>query len=283
MALVQVLFNALLHAIVLARHLWGRRILLAARMGKHGTCISTLATSCYSSYTTGDEAVDFFVRTVALFKTLPTYTWLSNAGITPSSSKTYTLSALQAAIKSAFGQQVYFGCDGSTLNEIWYYHNTKGNIASGTFIPVAPVDTSTCPSSGIQYLPKGSSSGGGGGGGSGSGPSSGDKGTLVISTGTGCVLSAGTWSTQTCATFTATASGSGFTLKSSKGNCGVSSGSFTCGSGVTATVFTFSGADLAYSGSTAFSANSVPSGTTQVTILSGSSGSQDFQIEWSAS
>lgn len=40
----------------------------------HGTCYSTLEPSCYTDYTTGDEAVDFFVATVNLFKTLPTYT-----------------------------------------------------------------------------------------------------------------------------------------------------------------------------------------------------------------
>jgi ribonuclease T2 len=39
----------------------------------HGTCYSTLEPSCYSDYSTGDEAVDFFVATVGLFKTLPTY------------------------------------------------------------------------------------------------------------------------------------------------------------------------------------------------------------------
>ena len=42
--------------------------------GTHGTCISTLDTDCYTSYTTGQEAVDFFVTVVDLFKTLPTYT-----------------------------------------------------------------------------------------------------------------------------------------------------------------------------------------------------------------
>lgn len=40
----------------------------------HGTCISTLKPSCYTDYSTGDEAVDFFVTTVDLFQTLPTYT-----------------------------------------------------------------------------------------------------------------------------------------------------------------------------------------------------------------
>lgn len=40
----------------------------------HGTCISTLSPSCYTGYTAGEEAVDFFTATVSLFKTLPTYT-----------------------------------------------------------------------------------------------------------------------------------------------------------------------------------------------------------------
>jgi hypothetical protein len=53
----------------------------------------------------------------------------------------------------------------------------------------------------------------------------------------GALLSAGTLSVQTPATYTATTSGSGFTLTTSKGNCGISGGQFTCGSGVTATVF----------------------------------------------
>lgn len=73
--------------------------------------MSTLDPSCYGDgYTTGEEAVDFFVRFVSLFQTLPTHTvsplllssmnrkcllltkvpkkWLSNAGITPSDTQT---------------------------------------------------------------------------------------------------------------------------------------------------------------------------------------------------
>jgi ribonuclease T2 len=40
----------------------------------HGTCISTLNPSCYTTYSTGEEAVDFFTTAVDLFQTLPTYT-----------------------------------------------------------------------------------------------------------------------------------------------------------------------------------------------------------------
>ena len=36
---------------------------------KHGTCINTLAPSCYGdAYTAGAEVVDFFTRAVAVFK-----------------------------------------------------------------------------------------------------------------------------------------------------------------------------------------------------------------------
>jgi ribonuclease T2 len=40
----------------------------------HGTCISTLKPDCYTGYTAGEEAVDFFTKVVSLFQTLPTYT-----------------------------------------------------------------------------------------------------------------------------------------------------------------------------------------------------------------
>lgn len=39
----------------------------------HGTCVNTIDPSCYSDYSTGDEAVDFFQQVVDLFKTLDTY------------------------------------------------------------------------------------------------------------------------------------------------------------------------------------------------------------------
>lgn len=41
---------------------------------KHGTCISTLKPSCYTSYTAKQELIDYFQKVVDLFKTLPSYT-----------------------------------------------------------------------------------------------------------------------------------------------------------------------------------------------------------------
>lgn len=50
-------------------------------------------------------------------------------------------------------------------------------------------------------------------------------------------MTGGTWSTQTPATYTLSGSSSSFTMSTSKGNCGVSSGQLTCGSGVSSSTF----------------------------------------------
>lgn len=68
------------------------------------------------------------------------------------------------------------------------------------------------------------------------------KAQLVASS-TGGLLTAGTWSVQTLATYTLTGSTSSFTMSTSKGKCAVQSGQLTCGSGVsTASSFSAVGA-----------------------------------------
>ncbi|KIN04861.1 hypothetical protein OIDMADRAFT_192336 [Oidiodendron maius Zn] len=248
---------------------------------KHGTCISTLDPSCYTSYTPTQEVPDFFQKAVDLFKTLDSYQILSNGGIVPSTTKTYTSAQIQAAFtQSSFGFPATIQCSSGALDEIWYSFNVRGSVQSGTFVPVAPSgSTSNCPSTGIKYLPK---SGSPAPTTTGSQPTTtATKTGSTSSTGTttsylnaytggsqtGCLISAGTWYTSgTCATYTATPSGSGFTLKSSKGSCGISNFAFTCGSGVSGTVFSASNGELAYDGNTNFYASAVPSGQTQETV-----------------
>lgn len=269
--------------------------------GKHGTCISTLKPSCYTNYQPTQEAVDFFVRAVGLFQTLPSYSWLSAAGIVPSSTATYTLSAIQAALTAHFGYAVTINCNSNKeLNELWYHYNVQGSVQSGTFQPTTPVGSgSTCPSTGIKYLPKP--------GGTPTTTTTGAPGTTLTTstaastaTGTvlsgkgylnvvsggsqnGCLISAGTWyTTGTCATFTATASGSGFTLASSKGKCAISNNALTCSSSVTtATVFAYDGTYLTYGGSSAFYTASVPTGSTQATVYI-TSKAVSLKITWQA-
>lgn len=191
---------------------------------KHGTCISTLAPSCYKSYNPTEEVPDFFNRTVSLFSSLPSYDWLSDAGIVPSTSKTYTAAEIQAALSlNHEGHQVRLGCRSGQLNEIWYFFNVRGSLQTGDFVPASPdKNAHSCPSTGIRYLPKNHGNGDGGGGHTPTTTTTATaaptstlppftaKGFLdVIPTNSngrvnGCLISGGKWyTTGTCATYTA--------------------------------------------------------------------------------
>lgn len=139
----------------------------------------------------------------------------------PSTTKTYTSAQIQAAITAGFGYPATISCTSSSLDQIWYSFEVRGSVATGTFVPIAPVGQSgSCPSTGIKYAPK---SGSGSGTptttatapvGTGSFSGSGYLEAYVGSTNTGCLISAGTWYTSgTCATYTATASGEFFLSK----------------------------------------------------------------------
>jgi ribonuclease T2 len=269
----------------------------------HGTCVNTLDPSCYTDYSTGEEAADFFEIVVNLFQTLDTYGVLSDAGITPSNSKTYTSAEIQDAIKASFGYEVTLECSDDTLDAMEYTFYVTGSLQTGTFVPASPVGQSgTCPSSGIKYPVK-----------SGSAvtttattattttKTSTQTSTTATATATGtfsgkgylnayesdgtedgCLISAGTWyTTGTCATYTAAVSGSGFTLTTSKGACEVSDGTLTCASGNSATIFNAINGYLAYDDSIDFYTDAVPTGSTQATI-STSSGSVTVNFEWEA-
>ncbi|KAF4635847.1 hypothetical protein G7Y89_g2229 [Cudoniella acicularis] len=271
---------------------------------KHGTCISTLNPSCYTSYIPTQEVPDFFQKTVDLFKTLDSYTALAQAGIVPSTTATYTSAQIQAALKAAFGVTATIQCSSGALDEIWYSFYVEGSLQTGIFVPTTPVgSTSSCSSSGIKYLPKSGSAastttpsspttttpsapsgttspGSSPTGGSGTFSGSGYLNAFTSSAQTGCLISAGTWYTSgTCATYTATASGSGFTLTSSKGSCGISGSIFSCGSGVTASVFTAVNGYLSYGGSSTFYASAVPSGSTQQKVYT-TSNSVSVSFQW---
>lgn len=206
---------------------------------------------------------------------LTSFQILSDAGITPSNTKTYTSAAIVAAIEDVFGYAPVILCDSSVLYQIYYGFYVTGPLQNADFVPSTVTgDSSNCPASGVSYPIKSGAT---------TVPTTTGTATTTATkttttatstaTGTvsgtgywnanyggavdGCLISAGTWyTTGTCATFTATTSGTsnhcntqgvmtdhesagtGFTLKSSKGSCGVVSGAISCASGVTATVFT---------------------------------------------
>ncbi|KAF3935053.1 hypothetical protein ABW20_dc0106976 [Dactylellina cionopaga] len=259
---------------------------------KHGTCISTFDPPCYSAGKAGQDIVDYMDKAVALFKDLNTYNILAASGILPSSTTTYALADLQAAIKKAHGQEATLNCKSGSLNEVWYHFNVYGAAQNGKYVSAVPIGgKSTCPKTGIKYYPK---NGGGtpttttkttkttGGptstptGGSGD-PFSG-KGYLNVDKG-GCLISAGKWYTKgTCATYTAIPSGSGFTLKSSKGACGIVSGEFQCGTDVAASTFTASGGKLANGGGTNFFASGDANDGSQVSLFTTADGRQNTLV-----
>ncbi|KAJ3721865.1 ribonuclease T2 [Lentinula raphanica] len=121
----------------------------------HGTCYSTLQPSCLPEGSPkGAEAVAFFEQVVSLFKTLPTFEWLTNQGINPSSSTTHTYSALTAALEAEAGVIPALNCDGSDLNEIYWYFHLRGSVIDGDFVPISAPEKGDCPSNGIKWLPK---------------------------------------------------------------------------------------------------------------------------------
>ncbi|KAI1435856.1 ribonuclease-like protein T2 [Xylaria sp. CBS 124048] len=270
----------------------------------HGTCVSTLDPSCYSNYQTGEEAADYFQVVVDLFKTLDTFGALSAAGITPSNSQTYTSSEIQDALEKVTGKAAVITCEGSSLSEIYYGFFANGPLQNGDFVPSTIVGMdSNCPNSGIKYVPKSGASPAptttsrGGSSpttttrGGGSPPTATATGTFsgkgflnAIFNGEqdGCLISAGKWFTSgTCATYTATPSGSGFTLKSSKGTCGITGDTFSCGSGISATIFNADGNNLALDGSSTFFAASAPTGQDQASVFTEDrSGDVPVTFQW---
>lgn len=69
-------------------------------------------------------------------QSLPTYDWLAAAGITPSTTATYTLSTLTSALKSASGFTPALDCSGTSINQISWYFNLKGSAIDGQFVPI---------------------------------------------------------------------------------------------------------------------------------------------------
>ncbi|KAI3404753.1 RNY1 [Candida oxycetoniae] len=225
--------------------------LWAHEWNKHGTCINTIKPSCYSNYQTNQDVYDYYSILYNLFETLPTYKWLVDAGITPSNSKTYTKAQIQNALSSNFGQNVYFKCDSNNaISEVWYFHHIKGSLLQNDFIPIAPLSSSNCPSTGILFPPKQGGDDGGDGGDdkdpvvtktttSGSIPTGiPSRGYIDLSGKSGCLISNGKWYTSgTCATYKfAQSTYGGITITSSKGGCGINSSTneFVCGSSVDA-------------------------------------------------
>ncbi|KAF8434336.1 base non-specific acid ribonuclease [Boletus edulis BED1] len=131
-------------------HLWNHE------WSTHGTCYSTLQPSCLpQGNPEGSEAVSYFQTIVQLFQTLPTYTWLANAGIEPSYHRTYTLSEILSALEQGSGGYTpQVGCSHGGLDAISWYYYLQGSLLDGQFVPINSPKESSCPHRDIRYLPK---------------------------------------------------------------------------------------------------------------------------------
>ncbi|KAJ5174407.1 Ribonuclease [Penicillium canariense] len=255
---------------------------------KHGTCVSTLETHCYEDYIPQQEVVDYFSKSVEVFKQVPSYEFLQAAGILPSHTQTYELADIEDALERGHGAPVTVHCRYGSLSEIWYHFNIAGSLQSGKFVSASPDgQSSNCPRNGIHYPPKRSQpeptrttthgveptvtgipfSGGG---------------NLMVSTlnqKRGCIISYGTWyASGSCASFRAQkVSDDTFTLESRKGFCAIKGDALSCGIHVnTPSKFTVKDDRLSYLGNTTFYADKAPKGQVQSTIFASQ---EDHPIE----
>lgn len=122
---------------------------------KHGTCMNTLDPKCFTdNYKKFENVVSFYKRVVSIWETLKTYAFLKKAGIVPSLTEQYKLADVEAALAvNHDGSKVYVGCKNGAIDEIWYYHNLRGNVLTGTLKASDSLTNSTCPSW-VWYIPK---------------------------------------------------------------------------------------------------------------------------------
>ena len=83
--------------------------------------------------------MDFFQKTVDLFRGLDSYAFLAVAGIVPSSTRTYTSGEIQRAL-GAFrgGVNASIQCEGNQLQQIYYHFHVAGSAQDGIYVPTQP-------------------------------------------------------------------------------------------------------------------------------------------------
>lgn len=254
----------------------------AHEFNKHGQCVSTLRPSCYSDYVPQTEVVDYFKKAIELYKTLPSFRWLAEAGITPGPEKRFARADIEAALEKHHGYPPTIRCRYGQLNEIWYHFDVRGSFQTGDFLPTLPDGPKgNCPAEGIRYLPKVRKPRPGPGHPPLPPPGSRQpftgRGLLKVHTNgheKGCIISSGQWySSGTCATFLASqVAAGGFTLRSRKGHCAIAKGAIKCAANIRKavvfgnTIASDGAAMLTHDGQSSFWANKVPRGFKKVDV-----------------
>jgi len=127
------------------------------------TQLTMLQLPCYGpNYTEHEDVIDFFETAIKYYQRYPTWSWLAEAGITPSNTTQVTLSDIQGTLTKASGAVPYIGCSGPRYNEtgagrggndtgrtvvseVWYYNHVYGRVQEGVSVPInATGSTSSC-------------------------------------------------------------------------------------------------------------------------------------------
>lgn len=99
-------------------------------------CIHSLRGECqhslkYRHLSQNDQAlVGYFAEIVKQFKKLPTYKWLKEANIVPSTTQNYTLAAIQGALAKKHGGIPYIGCQGKKVRTRGFRGNASPLLAA---------------------------------------------------------------------------------------------------------------------------------------------------------
>lgn len=254
---------------------------------KHGTCLSTIKSSCYNNFKPEQNVVDFFKKSVELFEKLPTNQWLAENGIVPSNEQTYFRKQIEDTLSARFGQPVFIKCNRfQALQEVWYFHHLRGSVINGEYFAIPSLLNSNCPEEGIKFIPK-----------KGFTPPrptrtepgtpapTGEylKGALRPEGQPGCLISNGSWyASGTCAKFTLEkAEFGGYNIKSSKGYCKIGNeGFFVCGRSVAPMQFAYNKEKgwITFGGKSRWGAEKVPIRFNQVPIYPGYDGLIEFHL-----
>lgn len=104
---------------------------------KHGSSIKSLRPECYGEhYTAGINIYDYFLKATELFLTLPTYKWLTEANIYPTTKKIYDVEEIQNVLAQKFqAVPAVKGDDFLSFGTVSYCFFVNGNFKTATFIP----------------------------------------------------------------------------------------------------------------------------------------------------
>ena len=83
--------------------------------------------------------MDFFQKTVDLFRGLDSYAVLAREGIVPSKTRGYSSGEIQRALEQfREGVNASIQCEGNQLQQVYYHFHVAGSAQDGIYFPTQP-------------------------------------------------------------------------------------------------------------------------------------------------